>query len=228
MLQRGFSRFGGANGEIVEVAPVTLPALSCLKVPVVDDGAERREIADKFAEFRTVRLGAECWQSISKSGSFENWSHIAKALLVGKNVALRASDTNRGRRYALAFSAWAQQHGFDRMPAATRSTAIQLGENLAAITQWRSTLPEPQRKRLTHPQSIVCRWRASTAHNGKSRTDLRREAKAAWARFCACTKALPADEAQPLWQLIASEATNSRCTRGDIPPGQRRGRGKRR
>ena len=31
MLQRGFSRFGGANGEIVEVAPVTLPALSCLK-----------------------------------------------------------------------------------------------------------------------------------------------------------------------------------------------------
>jgi hypothetical protein len=158
MLQRGFSRFGGANGEIVEVAPVTLPALSCLKVPVVDDGAERREIADKFAEFRTVRLGAECWQSISKSGSFENWSHIAKALLVGKNVALRASDTNRGRRYALVFSAWAQQHGFDRMPAATRSTAIQLGENLAAITQWRSTLPEPQRKRLTHPQSIVCRY----------------------------------------------------------------------
>jgi hypothetical protein len=48
MLQRGFSRFGGANGEIVEVAPVTLPALSCLKVPVVDDGAERREIADSL------------------------------------------------------------------------------------------------------------------------------------------------------------------------------------
>jgi hypothetical protein len=161
-------RRGGELFDTKAPPPVTLPALSCLKAPVVDDGAERREVAARFAEHRTVRLGAECWQSISKSGSFDNWSHIAKALLVGKNVALRTSDTNRGRRYALAFSQWAQQHGFDRMPAATRSTAIQLGENLAAITQWRSTLPERQRKRLTHPQSIVCRWKASLTHgNGK-------------------------------------------------------------
>jgi hypothetical protein len=36
---------------------------------------------------------------------------------------------------------------------------------------------------------------------------LMRDAKAAWARFCACTRVLPADEAQPLWRLIAAEAT---------------------
>ena len=93
------------------------------------------------------------------------------------------------------------------MPAATRSVAVELHEHAEAITAWRDTLPERQRKRLVHPLSVTRRWRASTAHNGKCPQDLRRDAKAAWARFCACAKALPADEARPLWRLIAAEAT---------------------
>jgi hypothetical protein len=83
---------------------------------------------------------------------------------------------------------------------------IELHENAEAITAWRDTLPERQRKRLVHPLSVTRRWRASTAHgNGKSPQDLRRDAKAAWQRFCACTKALPAAEARPLWQAAQAE-----------------------
>jgi hypothetical protein len=47
------------------------------------------------------------------------------------------------------------------MPKSTRSVAIELHENAAAIEQWRSTLSERQRRRLIHPLSNVRRWRAS-------------------------------------------------------------------
>ena len=35
-----------------------------------------------------------------------------------------------------------RQHGFDKMPAATRSVAVELHEHAEAITSWRNTLPE--------------------------------------------------------------------------------------
>src|SRR5215472_8989579 len=93
------------------------------------------------------------------------------------------------------------------MPKSTRSVAIELHENAAAIEAWRTTLPEKQRRRLVHPLSNVRRWRASTAHgNGRSPADLRRDAKAAWGRFCACTKALPADEARRFWCDVQGQA----------------------
>jgi hypothetical protein len=72
-------RRGGELFDTKAPPPVTVPALSCLKVPVVDEGAERREIADKFAEHRTIRAGVECWQAISTVNTFEAWTKIAKA-----------------------------------------------------------------------------------------------------------------------------------------------------
>ena len=64
-------------------------------------------------------------------------------------------------------------------------------------------------KATAHSPAIGHKTLASlSAHgNGKCPTDLRRDAQQAWARFCACTKALPAGEAAPLWRLIAAEAT---------------------
>jgi len=44
-----------------------------------------------------------------------------------------------------------------------RSAALDLHANVKAITAWRATLPERQRKRLVHPLSNVRRWRAATA-----------------------------------------------------------------
>ena len=88
------------------------------------------------------------------------------------------------------------------------SVAIELHENAEAITAWRDTLPERQRKRLISPLAVTRRWKASTAHgNGKSPTDLKRDAVAAWRRFRSCLERLPATDAQPLWRLIAAEAT---------------------
>ena len=110
-------------------------------------------------------------------------------------------------RYSREFSRWLEKHGFDGMQKSVRSVALELHENAEAIEAWRSTLPQKQRRRLVHPLSNLRRWRASTAHgNGRSPADLRRDAKAAWARFCACLQALPADEALSLWQAAQAQA----------------------
>jgi hypothetical protein len=99
------------------------------------------------------------------------------------------------------------RYGFAAMPKSTRSVAIELAENITAIEAWRATQDARTRRRLVHPLSNVRRWRASTAHgNGKCPADLRRDAKAAWTRFCACVTALPADEARPLWATAQAQA----------------------
>src|SRR5262249_31389786 len=88
------------------------------------------------------------------------------------------------------------------------SWAVTLHENALAIEQWRSSLSERERKRLVNPQSVVRRWQKETRTalgNGKCPTDLKREAKAASRRFVWCVKALPTDEAAPLWQAVLTE-----------------------
>jgi hypothetical protein len=183
-------------GEVVKIAPVTLPKL---RLDDIDSAAVEAEARAAAAKIKTIRAGRDAWEQINKAQSFEGWKAIGAALAVGKAHALRVTGANRawGSTYSREFSLWVRQHGFDKMPAAMRSVAVELHENAEAITAWRDTLPERQRKRLVHPLSVTRRWRASTAHNGKSPTDLRRDARQAWTRFCACAKALPADQAAP-------------------------------
>jgi hypothetical protein len=96
------------------------------------------------------------------------------------------------------------------MPKSTRSVAIELHENAAAIEAWKATLPEKQRRRLIHPLSNVRRWRASLDHsNSRCPQDLRRDAMAAWRRFVSCVQALPADQVAPLWQAALAEAQSN-------------------
>jgi len=101
-MLRGTHCFGGSHGEAMVIVPVTLPELACLKAPL-DDAAERREIAARFAEHRTVRAG----MAINKAESFEGWKAIGAALAVGKAHALRVTGANAagGRNYSREFGA---------------------------------------------------------------------------------------------------------------------------
>lgn len=180
--------------------PVTLPTIH---LATIDHDREAREAAERLAERKIIRTGMDAWQAIGKAQTFERWKEIGAALAIGKAHALRATGANRpwGRNYSRAFCDWIQTHHFERMPAPTRSVAIELHENVEAIEAWRDTLPERQRKRLVHPLSVTRRWKQSRTHgNGKCPQDLKRDAIAAWRRFCACVKALPAEDAEPLLQ----------------------------
>jgi hypothetical protein len=195
----------GRLGEQRSLVPVTLPKLSWLDAqqPAIDDTAIR------FMEHRTIRRGLEAWNAIDKAESFAAWKAIGAALAVGKHHALKVTGANAawGRNYSRAFSEWMKQHGFDKMAKSVRSVAVELHENANAIEAWRATLPERQRKRLIHPLSNVRRWHASLNHgNRKCPQDLKHEAMAAWRRFVACVRSLPADQAVPLWRAVLAQA----------------------
>ena len=195
------------NGEVVRIAPVvTMPAIN---LPDLDDRAIEAETRQAQARVRVIRAGRDAWEAINKAQSFDGWKAIGAALAVGKAHALKVTGANApwGRNYSREFSLWVRQHGFERMPAPTRSVAVELHENAEQITLWRDSLPERQRKRLVHPLSVTRRWKASTAHgNGGCPADLKRDAVAAWARFRSCLEAMPSDQARLLWQAVLSEA----------------------
>jgi hypothetical protein len=199
--------------EEQEAVPVTLPKLSFQRPPLEDAS----ETAAKLVELRIVRAGVDAWAAIARSGTFAAWAAIGKALQVGRDHALRVTGANRpmGRRYAVAFSEWINRHGFDKMPKSTRSVALELNENIAAVEAWRATLTDRERRRCAHPLSNVRRWRAATRQNKAKGSDDVAKAVAAWHRFVACLEALPADQAQPLWRDIyerAAAATGQNLT----------------
>ncbi len=195
--------------EGVEPKSVTLPKF---KFRDIDAAQEAREVAERIAETRTIREGLDSWREISRVESFTGWTKIGFALLIGKKFALRVSGAPQawGSAYSSAFNRWLREHGF--LPGPTRSVAIELAENAGAITAWRDTLPERQRKRLVHPLSVTRRWRASLAcSNEKGLLILKQEAMGALRRFIACMKALPPDEAAPIREeAIALLAAQSR------------------
>jgi hypothetical protein len=67
--------------------------------------------------------------------SFKAWKLIGAALAVGKHRALKVTGANAawGRNYSREFGKWMKANGFDRMPKSTRSVAIELHENAAAM-----------------------------------------------------------------------------------------------
>jgi hypothetical protein len=146
------NRLGGLLVDTSEPppVPVTLPELSLLKVPLVDDGSERRATARKFLEQRTIKTGVECWQAIGRAESFEAWVKIGKALQIGRDYSLRTTGANRpmGRIYCKTYGLWLAKCGFNGIEKSVRSAALDLVEHLAEIEAWRGTLSEKRRGTL--------------------------------------------------------------------------------
>ena len=162
MLQRGFSRFGGANGEIVEVAPVTLPGLSCLKEPLVDDGAEaeRREIAQKFATARTIKAGLDAWNNLSRCCTPAAHRTIGAALAKGREHILHVTGQTDtcGGRYTKEFGRWFHDRGFSGMSKSQRAWTLALYDAGDPLLQWWHALPVSKQRRLLQAQSICRAW----------------------------------------------------------------------
>jgi hypothetical protein len=195
------------NSEKAEPAPVSLPRFN---LDDIDVEREAREAAERLAQRRVLRNGLDAWRAIGKAESLEAWLKIGAALHVGKLRAIRVTRSNSGwgAAYSREFGRWMREYGFGTMPKAVRSWAIALHENAKAIEQWRQGLPERERKRLINPQSVVKRWQRATQHggNGKCPQDFKRDALAAWRKFCDCVAMLPPDQAAPLWQAAYAQA----------------------
>ena len=187
--------------------PISMPRFN---LPPLDLETEMREAAERVAERRVIRAGLEAWRAIGKAESFESWRAIGAALSIGKVRAQRIAgeaDNWRDQNYIYEFGRWMRDHGFGDMPKSVRSVAIELHENIDAITAWRATLSERQRRRLVHPLSNVRRWKAATMPEGKSLTHLRCDARAALKHFLTCLRKLPATEADMLMREMLAQTT---------------------
>jgi hypothetical protein len=203
--------------------PVTVPELEFLKKgPPVDEEPERKEIAARFAEHRIVAKGRDAWAAINKAESFEGWKAIGAALAVGKAHALKVTGANAawGRNYSREFNLWVRQHGFERMPAPTRSVAVELHEHAEAITSWRDSLPERQRKRLGTPGEGTGRHRYAQGYS--------RMGEIRGPRRSPRTRGSLAAMATHSGRSYNSHRLRTATPRARVPPGQRRGRDKRR
>jgi hypothetical protein len=191
--------------------PITRPPIN---LPPLDDetiAAEAREIQTRI---RLIRAGCDAWQAIGKAESFEAWKAIGKALQIGRDYSLKATGANRpaGQVYCRCFSAWLAKHEFTGIQKSVRSSALDLVEHLAEIEAWRATLSEKRRRQLKHPLSNVAAWRKATQQAADPlRDDPVKAAEAAWHRFTALAKALPADQAAPLWATAQAQASEALC-----------------
>jgi hypothetical protein len=114
-----------------------------------------------------VAAGREAWQRIRENSrrSFDDWVTVARALQIGRDVALREANTDRpfGSYYTAAIGRWLRRNGFygldgDRVE---RARAHRMLANLPAILVWRDGLDDEQRRRINHPHTVYMCWRRS-------------------------------------------------------------------
>jgi hypothetical protein len=86
---------------------------------------------------------------------------IARALGVGREMAMREANTNRprGPRYNKAIACWLRTHRFDRLDKSDRSRYLECLDNLDAIEAWRSSLSEEERERLQYVPNVLRAWK---------------------------------------------------------------------
>jgi hypothetical protein len=113
-----------------------------------------------------VRRGQEAWQRHIQKGdaTWDDWMAIGDALLIGRQDAMAAAKTKQpiGSHYNSKFGRWLARHHFDNIDKGDRRRLIEVIENRPAIEAWRETLTQTVRLRLSHPSSVLQKWKAGT------------------------------------------------------------------
>ncbi|UGX91737.1 hypothetical protein G6321_00039240 [Bradyrhizobium barranii subsp. barranii] len=111
-----------------------------------------------------VREGQEAWGRLSSNMTWDDWKHVGKAHLVGRQKAMTEANVNRpiGRRYNKAFGAWLREFGFENLNIGDRARLFEVMGHFAEIDAWLATLTTNERVRLNHPTAILRKWKGST------------------------------------------------------------------
>jgi hypothetical protein len=125
-------------------------------------------------EQSTIVDGQEAWHRLGRDHSWENWTHVGAALLIGRSGAMRQAGVNRpvGRRYNVVFAAWLNKFGFENLDKADRSRLFSVMDHLHEIETWRATLTPKQRLRLNHPSAVFRNWKSAHASSPNQNSGL--------------------------------------------------------
>jgi mRNA interferase MazF len=91
------------------------------------------------------------------AGNWNLWIIVGHALLVCRAAAMAEAGDHRSPRYAAAVGYWLREEGFGALDRLTRTHLLNCMLHLAAIDQWRLSLPATSRNLLNHPTRT---WRA--------------------------------------------------------------------
>ena len=110
-----------------------------------------------------VRVGQEAMAR--KRRGWADWMAIAEALQVGRAELMRDVHSNQaaGRRYEKAMADWLVANGFKEIDKSVRSRLLECLKHRTEIEQWLSRLTEGERFRFNHPNTVLKRWKGSTA-----------------------------------------------------------------
>jgi hypothetical protein len=116
-------------------------------------------------EQSTIRHGQQAWHRLRHDHSWEDWTHVGAAVVIGRTEAMRKAAVNRpvGRRYNVLFAAWLKQFGFENLDKADRSRLFAVMDRLEEIEAWRATLTPTERLRLNHPSAVLRKWKSANA-----------------------------------------------------------------
>lgn len=110
-----------------------------------------------------IEAGRQAWQRLQahQRAAWADWRAVGEAIKIGRDVALLAANakTPHGKIYTRIFGDWLRDNGLDEIRQAHRYRLLLCIENIAAIEAWRAGLPERQRDRYNHPDSIWFAWR---------------------------------------------------------------------
>jgi hypothetical protein len=111
-----------------------------------------------------IKRGQEAWLRHKEDATWNDWMAIGQALSIGREDAMAAAGTNApsGSRYNVEFGNWLVRHKFDDIDKGDRSRLFDVMANLPAIEEWRHALPQNQRLKFNHPNTVLRRWRADT------------------------------------------------------------------
>ena len=111
----------------------------------------------------TVRIGQEAMAR--KRRGWSDWIAIGEALQVGRAEVMRDAHTNQptGRRYEKAMAEWLVANGFREIDKGVRSRLLECLQHRTEIDQWLSRLTDSERFRFNHPNTVLKRWKGSTA-----------------------------------------------------------------
>lgn len=110
-----------------------------------------------------IEAGRQAWQRLQahQRAAWADWRAVGEAIKIGKDAALLAANakTPHGKIYTRIFGNWMRDNGLDEIRQAHRYRLLQCIENIASVEAWRAGLPERQRNRMNHPDSVWFGWR---------------------------------------------------------------------
>jgi hypothetical protein len=116
-----------------------------------------------------VNHGRDARLRLKQDQTFEDWLLVGQALEIGRQLAMRRAYTNQpvGRAYNTAFSDWMATNGFGDIDKGTRSRLADIMAHRPEIETWRQKLPQSERLRKNHPNSIWRGWTLDKRKDGQ-------------------------------------------------------------